>query len=224
MRSVAAVVLGLALLAGCGSAPETTDPTGIDGLTVPTPSPDPADFVDRIDNQWLPLEPGAQWTYQRAENGTRVVRVLDRTREVAGVTTTVVRTEDSGQEGGDAVSESFYAQDSAGNVWILGTTGSDAWLAGRDGARSTLAMAAAPRHGDGYAAAYVDGRVQRRAEVLSNDDSVHTPYGAFDGVVTVEETVPGRNDRSTLSYAPGIGLVEKNSVHGPELELVSFDR
>ena len=31
--------------------------------SIPTPSPDPADFVGAVDNPWLPLAPGRTWTY-----------------------------------------------------------------------------------------------------------------------------------------------------------------
>ena len=44
-------------------ASERSPPTGVDELVIPTPSPDPADFVAVVDNPWLPLEPGRTWTY-----------------------------------------------------------------------------------------------------------------------------------------------------------------
>ena len=59
--SVGVVALVLTL-AGCGSVSVDYEETGIDGLTVPTPTPDPEDFVGEVDNPWLPLEPGSTWT------------------------------------------------------------------------------------------------------------------------------------------------------------------
>ena len=51
-------VLLVALLAfGCGTASEPSPPSGVDELTIPTPSVDPGDFVERIDNPWLPARP-----------------------------------------------------------------------------------------------------------------------------------------------------------------------
>ena len=41
----------------------TIGPSGVDGLTIPTPTPDPADFVDVVDNPWLPLVADSVWTY-----------------------------------------------------------------------------------------------------------------------------------------------------------------
>ena len=60
------VVAGLAAatLTACGTASDPSPPTGVDELTIPTPSLDPDDFVRRIDNPWLPLAAGATWTYQ----------------------------------------------------------------------------------------------------------------------------------------------------------------
>ena len=55
------------LLTACGGAgqanPEKIGPRGVDELVIPTPDPDPADFVDGVDNPWLPLQPGTVWTY-----------------------------------------------------------------------------------------------------------------------------------------------------------------
>ncbi|WP_067435365.1 hypothetical protein [Nocardioides jensenii] len=236
MRSVVAVALaltvGLAVLSGCGSTPEKIDATGTDGLTVPTPSPDPDDFVSVVDNRWFPLAPGTTWTYEvsgseRAGGNRRPVSatttVTDRTRQVAGVPTVVVRQEQADARGRVvARSDSYFAQDRDGNVWIFGTTGPGGWLAGQGRTRATLVMAAAPRHGDGYPAAYVDGVVTRTAEVLDTDSRSVTPAGVFDDVVQIEEVdragdgsrgrpgEPSSGPRS-LSYAPGVGLVEVDS-------------
>ncbi|MEV7430567.1 hypothetical protein AB0N29_13190 [Nocardioides sp. NPDC092400] len=90
---LAAVVLTAALLAGCGTASPVSPPTGVDELVVPTPSPEPDDFVDGIDNPWF------------SEAGEPA-----GTAEVAGVTVTVL-------------GEDYYAQDRRGNVWWFGTEG-----------------------------------------------------------------------------------------------------
>ncbi|MFC6344343.1 hypothetical protein ACFP8W_20335, partial [Nocardioides hankookensis] len=62
VRALVAIALALSL-AACGSASVSSPPSGIDELTIPTPSPDPHDFVDGVDNPWLPLPPGRTWTY-----------------------------------------------------------------------------------------------------------------------------------------------------------------
>ncbi|KRF18885.1 hypothetical protein ASG90_03055 [Nocardioides sp. Soil797] len=225
MRRVVALLVGLLLLAGCGSAPEKIDATGTDGLTVPTPSPDPDDFVDAVTNEWLPLRVGHQWTYDASggKAASSTVTVLDDTRVVAGVTTTVVRTVIWGAERRVlADSEAFFAQDESGNVWLFGRTGADAWEAGTAGSEATLAMAATPRHGDGYAAAFVRGALARTAEVLITDGSAATPYGDFDGVVEIEERSVPKGTSTVSAFAPGVGLVEQRSIDGVDLELTAF--
>lgn len=227
MRPVGLLLLvAVLLLAGCGSAPERTDPTGTDGLTVPTPSPDPDDFVGRIDNRWLPLAPGREWTYDASggRSRSRTVTVLDQEKQVAGVTTTVVRTTTDAANGRVlAETEAYYAQDRAGNVWVFGHTGPDAWLAGESGAQATLAMAAAPRHGDGYAVEFVRGEIVATAEVLRTDASASTPYGGFDGVVEIEERPRVEGKATVRSYAPGVGLVEQRALDGIDLELTALE-
>ncbi len=160
-RRRAAALLGGALLAtalsGCAGLgqPAPYDSRGINGLEVPTPSPAPDDFVDAVDNPWLALAPGATWRYEVTSDGRSVgsveAEVVDGTTEVAGLAATGVRTT-SDIEGEAEVETRFYAQDDAGNVWLVGVD-SDAelsWRAGEDGAEAGLAMPADPRLGDGW--------------------------------------------------------------------------
>lgn len=116
-------------LAACGSGPGVTEPEGVDGLTIPTPSPDPRDFVRRVDNPYLPLAPGSRWVYEVAGGATVTVTVGDEPRAVDGVATTVVR-----ERSGTTETERWFAQDRAGNVWIFGEQGT--WEAGIDGAQA----------------------------------------------------------------------------------------
>ncbi|HMD12790.1 MAG TPA: hypothetical protein VKG90_10715, partial [Marmoricola sp.] len=101
--ALAATGLLLLTLAGCGStgtsaSPRSSDtptvPTAtVDGVTVPTPSPDPGDFVDTVDNPWFPLAPGTVWTStSEGDEGpqTDVVTVTHQTKVIQGVTTVVV--------------------------------------------------------------------------------------------------------------------------------------
>ena len=80
-QAARAVTLTLAsgLLVGCGASPTRQPPTGIDGLTIPTPSATPADFVDAVDNPWFPLRPGATFVYRGVKDG-------EPTRDVVHVT------------------------------------------------------------------------------------------------------------------------------------------
>lgn len=218
-----------AALTACGSASEPYPPTGVDELVVPTPSLDPSDFVDRVDNPWLPLTPGSEWRYTRtasAQDATVIVTVLDGTREVQGVAATVVTTTVS-RRPGDAQVEAtdWYAQDADGNVWHLGEQGR--WEAGVDGAEAGLAMAAQPRVGDGYRTGYAPGVAEDSAQVVDTDASAAVPYGDLTDLLLTEVSTPlAPGVVEQLSYARGIGLVrELEDGEGDELlELVAFTK
>jgi hypothetical protein len=179
-----------ALLAGCGATPPTIGTRGIDGLTVPTPNPDPADFVAAVDHPVLPLLPDARWELADPVDGDRVaVEVAEEQRTVAGVITTglvLVPDPAAAGQGASAPTTAWVAEDQEGNVWLFAGSGPDgAWAAGEDGAAAGLLLAADPRVGDGYALWSVDGEPQAAAEVRSTDEELAVPWGLAEGVVTL---------------------------------------
>ncbi|WP_193613960.1 hypothetical protein [Nocardioides lijunqiniae] len=186
-------VLGLA--SGCSSASPPSPPAGVDELTVPTPSPDPDDFVADVDNPWLTLEPGVSTTYETATG--ELVTTVDGGPEILGVATTAVTGETT----------DYYAQDEAGNVWWLGREGE--WRAGEDGAEAGIAMLATPRVGDGYAQA----EPGPRATVLALDGEAQTPAGDFEDLVVVETTEEAGRVLTSY-YARGAGLVHRETETG----------
>jgi len=211
-RCAALAAAVLLVAGGCGTASPESPPSGVDELVVPTPSPDPGDFVDRVDNPWLALTPGATWTYDVSgqTSGRLVVEVQDDPVGVAGVeTTAVARTGPDGERVVD-----YLAQDRRGNVWWFGREGE--WRAGEDGAEAGLAMPATPRVGDGWRAAYDEGVVDVVASVASTDQSSTTPAGRYTGLVAIRTRSALAPDTATLSYyARGVGLVEELSLEGP---------
>ena len=202
------VIALLTVLAGCGNASAPSPPTGVDELVVPTPSPDPDDFVAVVDNLWLPLPAGRTWTYQVVDAaGTHAVTVtVAAGPEVAGVATTArVSTEEG------TATRDWFAQDQAGNVWWFGREGE--WRAGVDGAQAGLAMPANPRVGDGYRTAYQPGVVEDVAEVEALDGSATVPAGSYDDLLVTRVTTrlePGSSREQ--SWARGVGLVEEDRV------------
>lgn len=228
---VAAAAASSLALTACGSASDPYPPTGVDELVVPSPSLDPADFVERIDNPWLPLVPGSRWRYRRTGPGTAgtvTVTVLDETREVEGVPATVVLTVSPGVRPQQPErTYDWFAQDADGNVWHLGrATQQPIWEAGVDDAEAGLAMPAHPRVGDGYRTEYAVGLAEDRAQVRSLDASASVPYDDLTDLLDTEESSalePGVTERKL--YAQGIGLVREQTVTGGDelLVLVSFD-
>lgn len=210
--TVVLLVLGPAAWAGCGSASEPSPPSGVDGLVVPTPDPDPADFVAEVDNPWFPLVPGTRWTYDD-DPTTPTTRTLVEAVPgpvIAGVaTTTRVWT--------DAAGESFrdhFAQDRAGNVWWFGREGE--WRAGEKGAEAGLAMPATPRLADGFRPAFAPGLTRTTATVEEIGDAITVPLASYDDtvVLVVSDGVVERRE----TYARGIGLVRTD-----ETGLVAYD-
>jgi hypothetical protein len=217
MRRLAALVAATVLLSGCGAAgeanPEKIGPQGVDELTIPTPTPDPTDFVDTVDNPWLPLTPGRVWTYDVSGSAaTRSeVTVASTPTTIDGVSCVVVHTVATDDRGRTLREEdAYFAQDRRGNVWLMGEEGEDrSWRAGEDGAQAGLAMPATPRVGDGYAMERVPGVAQDRATVLSVGAESSVPAGTFAGTLVIETRAEeGDPDVTRRSYAAGTGLVE----------------
>jgi len=202
--TLAAVVatLGLAGCAGLGQ-PVQYDSPGINGLVIPTPTPDPDDFVAGVDNPWLPLEPGSRWRYDVTGAGQALgtidVEVIGGTTDVAGLSATAVRTT-SRIDGQTDVETRLFTQDEDGNVWLVGveSAGGLSWRAGEGGAEAGLAMPADPRLGDGWLTYLVPTLPE--ASTTVEDQSRE--------MVQTRESGWGEADSTTRKvYASGVGLV-----------------
>jgi hypothetical protein len=217
---------------------EAMQPTG---TPVQGPSVNPADFVTKIDNPYLPYTPGTTFRYEgTTKDGpeTVVVEVTRQTKKILGVQTVVVR--DTVTQEGQVVEDTFdwFAQDREGNVWYFGedtkeleegkvvsTEGS--WEAGKDGAEPGIVMKAKPKVGDKYRQEYYKGVAEDRGEVLSLTEKVKVPYGSFTGVLKTKDDTPLEPDVvEEKYYAKGVGFIQELQVKGGEdrLQLVSVDK
>lgn len=246
---ICALALGFALVACSGDDGATPAERATPTSDAPVIHPgdggnyhaslDPSDFVDAIDNPYLPFAPGARWVYEgEADGETERIEVVvsNERRTVMGISATVVR--DTVIIDGEVIEDTFdwYAQDRKGNVWYLGeetkeyedgkvvsTAGS--WEAGVDGALPGIAMKAAPEVGDAYRQEYYKGEAEDLAEVVRRGDTATVPFGRYEGLLVIEEWNPLDPDTvEEKSYASLIGLIlEVKTAGGNErVELILF--
>jgi hypothetical protein len=203
------------------------------------PQIDPADFVEGVDNPYLPFRPGARWVYEGIDDGEREhieVTVTTERREVMGVPVVVVRdtVELDGQLAEDT--RDWYAQDREGNVWYMGeetaeyengevvsTEGS--WEAGVDGALPGIVMPADPEVGHAYRQEYYAGEAEDMGEVIAVDGTASVPAGEFDNLVVTRDWNPLEPEVvEEKSYAEGVGVVLEEKTAGGEarIELVDY--
>ncbi|HEX6263091.1 MAG TPA: hypothetical protein VF097_09615 [Actinomycetota bacterium] len=202
---------------------------------------DPADFVETIDNPYFPLEPGTVLRLEgETDEGMEVDRitVLDRTREVMGVTTTVVL--DVVTANGELAEKTWdwFAQDREGNVWYFGedtaeyedgevVSRSGAWEAGVDGALPGIVMPAEPRVSDAHRQEYYRGEAEDMFWVVETGGSKEVPFGSFDDVIHTLEWSPLEPGIVVEKYyAPGVGLIAERALSGGKeiFELVELTR
>lgn len=231
-----ATLLLVALAGGCADTDDSPEGPPVAGPSFPPAvSPydveiNPADFVDVIDNPYLPLRPGTTHIYEGLSDGELervVVSVTEETRNIMGVTCTVVR--DVVRVDGEIVEKTFdwFAQDRFGNVWYFGENSREyeggkpinragSWEAGIDGALPGIVMLGDPQIGDLYRQEYFAGEAEDMGEVLRLDASVRVPFGTFHEVLVTADTTP--LEPKVLErkfYARGVGLVLERDVKGP---------
>lgn len=206
---------------------------------------DPADFTTRIDNPYWPMAPGDKWVYSETDTeGTKqkvVVEVTGKTKMIAnGIEARVIR--DTASENGEPVevTDDWYAQDRAGNIWYLGeyvtnykngkvVDHAGSFEAGVDGAQPGIAMPATPKPGLSYRQEYYKGEAEDKAAVITvGEEQVQVPFGYFNkDVLMTRDLVPTEPKVQELKfYAPDVGPLL--SIHtdgaGGRAALVSYTR
>jgi hypothetical protein len=204
---------------------------------------DPADFTTDIDNPYWPMAPGTRWTYRETDaegNVSEIVMVVTtETKQIAnGIVARVVR--DTVSQDGEIIEDTFdwYAQDSDGNIWYLGedtaefedgemisTSGS--FEAGVDGALPGIILPADPQPGMKYREEYYAGEAEDNGEVLSVEEMAEVPYGQFQDVLLIKDTITIEPDVLEYKlYALGVGPVLILDVSGGagREELIEVDQ
>jgi hypothetical protein len=167
------------------------------------------------------------------------VTVTDRTKIIAnGVEARVIHDVVSQDGQPVEVTDDWYAQDKAGNVWYLGedtaeyesgrvTSRAGSFEAGVDGAQAGIIMPAHPRDGMAYRQEYYRGEAEDRAEVLSTQEQVEAPFGHFAGALLTKDLVPTEPKVSEYKlYAKNVGPVMTVQTSGGSSreELISYTR
>jgi len=164
--------------------------------------------------------------------------VTRQTKQILGITSTVVR--DTVSEHGRPIEKTldFYAQDKQGNVWYLGedsfelqngrfVKASDSWRSGVDGAKPGIIMPASPQPGDSYRQEYYPpGEALDQARVLGYRGPVKVPYGSFKRSLVTSEFSPLEPQTEEKFYVAGVGEILERVVkgHREEFQLVSVTR
>jgi hypothetical protein len=204
------------------------------------PAIDPANFVARVDNPYLPLVPGTALRYRGVmKDGTTpqvdTFVVTHQRKLVMGVSCTVVR--DTVTSRGRPVERTYdwFAQDRQGNVWYMGEETQelkhgrfgkmiDSGPAGRNGAQPGLMMEAHPIAGDHYWQFHWPGHAMDTTFVLGSGGRLRLPYRTFDNTLLTQEQSPlepGVRDRKWS--VRGIGFVRERAASGSreQIRLVS---
>ena len=175
-------------------------------------------------NEFFILDPGFQLVLESSTERL-VITVLEETKAVDGVETRVV--EEREWRNGSLIEVSlnyFAACGTTGDVFYFGEGVDDyaggeivdhagAWLAGEGDAQPGLVMPAEPRVGMRYFQEIAPGVAMDRAEVVSLSHSLETPAGGFtDCLRTHEGSALKPNESEFKTYAPGIGLIQDQSL------------
>jgi hypothetical protein len=230
----------LNVLVGCTQATSTAVAPAGDSSKAYTVNIQPADFVDIVNNPYFPLSPGTKYIYEgkTEDDLERIeIEILYETREVMGVTATILH--DVVYLNGELIEDTYdwFAQDKEGNVWYLGEDVSNyedgkfidkggSWEAGVAGALPGIIMFAKPAAhiGETYRQEYYKGEAEDMADLLSVTEGVTVPYGSFDNVVKTRDYTPLELDlQEHKYYVRDIGLVKTtNLTTGEEEVLVEF--
>ncbi len=203
------------------------------------PEIDPANFVSEITNPYAPFTVGSTWRYEsETDEGleTIEIEVLEETKEILGVSCTVVR--DTVSLDGVLIEDTldYLAQDVDGNLWYFGELSQSfedgvlhdldgSFTAGIDGAKPGFWMKGAPVAGETYRQEWFVSEAEDMANVVSLDSPESVPFDNGGAVRQIREFTPLSPGGIEFKYfVPGVGLVLETKPGSTErLELVEFN-
>jgi hypothetical protein len=134
------------------------------------------------------------------------------------------------------VTDDWYAQDSAGNIWYMGEDTAEydngkvvsregSFEAGVDGAQPGIIMPADPQVGMTFRQEYYEGEAEDEGEIVLLGQQAEVPAGHYEDVVMTKDTNPLEPKVLEFKfYAPDVGPVLAVSVSGgsDREELLSY--
>ena len=217
-------------------SPELIDIGEISNATLPALSTTVFEDSATIDNPYFTLTPGTVYNYEEsfdlADDGIEKheVTITEDTKDILGVTSLIVKDSEFDDDVLTDEKLSYYAQDSDGNVWLLGETvteyeydgtgnlidtdDSESWLAGEGQALPGLIMSANPEVGEAYYQRFDIGEAENQAEVMETNLSLDIGGKTFENVVKIQEFSALKPEESDFKYyAPGVGLILEEEVN-----------
>ena len=205
-----------------------------------SPTINPADFVEGIDNPYLPMIPGTSMVIEGiSDEGRERIEIVitGEKRLVMGVVCTVVR--DTAYVAGEMVEDTYdwFAQDRFGNVWYFGEDSGEyknnvrinshgSWEAGVRGALPGIVMPARFVPGEEFRQEYWKGEAEDMVKIVSTDEELEVTYGSYSKVLKTLEWNPLEPGSMEYKYyAKGVGLIKETSRDGSEYaELISVSK
>jgi hypothetical protein len=215
------------------------------------PEFDPAQFVDPDQigvsvepNPYFPLVVGRQWTY-RADDEITTDTVTNKTKLIEGVTCRVVHDVVKVNGAATEITDDWFAQDLAGNIWYCGEVAQEletfegddppepeivslegTWKAGVEGGQPGILVLAAPQVGEGYREEISYGEAEDVAKVISITGTEAVPAAQCNKtcLVTRNVTPLELGNVEVKYYAPGIGLILEIDRDGNRMELIELRR
>ena len=215
------------------------------------PEFDPAQFVDPDligvsvePNPHFPLIVGRKWTYKAGDEITTDT-VTNKTKLIEGVTCRVVHDVVTVDGAAIEITDDWFAQDLAGNVWYCGEVAQEfetfdgddppepelvtlegTWNAGVEGGKPGILVLAAPQVGEAYREEVLYGEAEDVAKVISTTGTEAVPAAQCNKtcLVTRNVTPLELGNVEIKYYAPGIGLILEIDRDGNRMELIELRR
>ncbi|PWU24925.1 MAG: hypothetical protein C5B48_03900 [Candidatus Rokuibacteriota bacterium] len=242
-----------AAIAAAGSQARTASYIPSQQAEVPSCDPfgtfSPSRFPDKPtdNNRYLPLKPGNQYVYQgRANRGggllphTIVFTVTDLTKVIDGVHARVLWDVDENVDTVQETELSFFAEDTKGNIWLMGEYPEEydngvfkgapvTWLSGIVGSKAGVQVPAVPKlSGPSYIQGLAPevGFFDCAKDIVRFGSTQCVQVGCFNNLYVTEEWNP--NDPlggfQTKTYAPNVGNISIGAVDDPEGETLELSQ